>query len=329
MEGLVVAPPAQSWDELTWEQLCFIYSLDRGSMNDMRFKVLVFMELMGWEFVNESYAVMPDLDKGFRDSKDMDDAMVGLMKVAYGDYDVMVVVRDVRSRELYHFTVGMFAGWVSKYMKFLDSPEGFTSLPKEYIRMNGRRYLLPQPVLTNLTYQQFSAMQNIAKDIEDIAQVAKDEKNVKEIERLTVLMSEAKGKFLAHCLTPRKFVFTQNKNGELNLVFRYRYVYDSDTAWKIAEKMKGAPDVIFSICYNFYVGCVLKLKSMFPVLFSGGKGGKSDILVAELDSVNNIMKYQGYTSQQDVYDSNAVFILSILNAMTEEAKQIEKMRGKK
>lgn len=328
MGYLVVNEPAKSWDELSWEQLCFIFSLDRGA-NDMNFKIKVFMKLMGWEFVKKSYAVIPDMEKAWNGMEDMDDAMRELMKVASGKYEIMVVVRDVRSRELYNFPVGVLATWIRNYMNFLDSPKGFTSLPVEDIVFCGKKYLLPQPLLTNMTYQQFTAIQSIAKDIEDIAVMAKEEKDDNEIERLTALMSEAKGKFLAHCLTPRKFVFTQSKNGEMNLVFGFRYVYDSDTAWKMAEKMNSVSDTIFGICYNHYVGCMMKFKSMFPALFSGGKGGNSDLLVAELDSVNNIMKYQGYATQQDVYDSNAVFILSILNAMTEEAKQIEKMRGKK
>ena len=40
------------------------------------------------------------------------------------------------------------------------------------------------------------------------------------------------------------------------------------------------------------------------------------------------MKYAGYAGQQEVYDSNIPFVLDILNTMTKEAKEIEKMNSR-
>ena len=48
----------------------------------------------------------------------------------------------------------------------------------------------------------------------------------------------------------------------------------------------------------------------------------------EVGTINTIMKYAGYAEQQQVYDSNLPFVLDILNTMTKEAKEIEKMNAK-
>lgn len=40
------------------------------------------------------------------------------------------------------------------------------------------------------------------------------------------------------------------------------------------------------------------------------------------------MKYQGFSDYDAVYDSEAVRILGIMNAMAKEAKEIEKMNQK-
>ncbi|MBQ0050218.1 MAG: hypothetical protein KBT12_08325 [Bacteroidales bacterium] len=47
-----------------------------------------------------------------------------------------------------------------------------------------------------------------------------------------------------------------------------------------------------------------------------------------MSTMNAVMKWQGFTEHQKVYDSNAVFIFSILNSMTKEAKAIEEANQK-
>ena len=53
-----------------------------------------------------------------------------------------------------------------------------------------------------------------------------------------------------------------------------------------------------------------------------------DALQGEVGTINTVMKYAGYAEQQQVYDSNLPFVLDILNTMTREAKEIEKMNAK-
>lgn len=53
-----------------------------------------------------------------------------------------------------------------------------------------------------------------------------------------------------------------------------------------------------------------------------------DALQGEVGTVNTVMKYAGYSEQQQVYDSNLPFVLDILNTMTKEAKELESIRNK-
>ena len=68
----------------------------------------------------------------------------------------------------------------------------------------------------------------------------------------------------------------------------------------------------------------------YPLLFdSGGKNDQMrDALTGEVGTINTIMKYAGYAEQQQVYDSNLPFVLDILNTMTKEAKEIERMNAR-
>ena len=53
-----------------------------------------------------------------------------------------------------------------------------------------------------------------------------------------------------------------------------------------------------------------------------------DALQDEVGTINTVMKYAGYSEQQQVYDSNLPFVLDILNTMAKEAKEIEKMNAR-
>jgi hypothetical protein len=73
---------------------------------------------------------------------------------------------------------------------------------------------------------------------------------------------------------------------------------------------------------NFY-------PSVFPLLFGGGKSDPlHTALTGETDTINAVMKYQGYSSPEQVYNTELPIILGTLNTMSKEAKEIEKMNAK-
>ena len=87
---------------------------------------------------------------------------------------------------------------------------------------------------------------------------------------------------------------------------------------------------LFHICFQVWQTAVANFyPSVFPLLFGGGKTDPlHTALTGETDTINAVMKYQGYTSPEQVYNTELPIILGTLNAMSKEAKEIEKMNAK-
>lgn len=97
--------------------------------------------------------------------------------------------------------------------------------------------------------------------------------------------------------------------------------------------MQGGPggwSVLFHIMFQCYQTALSYYAAAYPLLFqdSGKQDPLRDALTGEVGTINTIMKYAGYAEQQQVYDSNLPFVLDILNTMTKEANEIEKMNAK-
>ena len=87
---------------------------------------------------------------------------------------------------------------------------------------------------------------------------------------------------------------------------------------------------LYHICFQAYQTAMQYYETVFPLLFSGG--GKEDplrdALTGEVGTINGVMKYANYTSQQEVWETPMPYVLDILNTMTKEAKEIEKMNSR-
>ena len=198
------------------------------------------------------------------------------------------------------------------------------ALPVETIRVGRRTFALPQVACNNLSWQQYRSLQATAPQL--FAEGIPEE---------TVLGLQAQ--FLAHCLVPRSIAILDTTGGSIRLRPHYEYRYNAEQAdglvewWK--KKLSGgdtAIQSIFHICFQAYQTALLYYSLAYPMLFNGGSKDDQmrDALQGEVGTVNTVMKYAGYAEQQQVYDSNLPFVLDILNTMTKEAKEIEKMNSK-
>ena len=191
-----------------------------------------------------------------------------------------------------------------------------------------RAFALPQAACNNLTWQQYRALQVIVPQLfdenADPGQTA-----------------DLQAQFLAHCLIPRSLALLDTSGGSMRIRLHWEYKYDSSRAesmvpyWrkKLLEKQKGRildSRLLFHVCFQCYQTAVLYYSISYPLLFSGDSKNDTmrDALMGEVGTINTIMKYAGYGEQQQVYDSNLPFVLDILNTMTKEAKEIEKMNSK-
>ncbi len=96
----------------------------------------------------------------------------------------------------------------------------------------------------------------------------------------------------------------------------------------VVQEMKKAPSWLFPVLHQNFQSSMIAHKKNFPYLFSGSGGGGGDPFVGMLNTVNAVMKWQTYQSQQAVYDDNAVSVFAVLNNMTKEAKDMEEANKK-
>lgn len=182
----------------------------------------------------------------------------------------------------------------------------------------------------------------VTADVLQEANAMKDEiaKSIGEIERQSKELNEMRARVLAHMLLQRHWRWGQqewmdNLRHHGLAVWRYEWKFDYKYTADEAERLTGwinrhAPQWLFDILTQHLQSCLGVYKTQFPELFSGDGGGGRDVipLIAEVDTVNAIMKWQQYPGQQEVYDSNAVQVFSVLNSMTKEAKAIDEANQK-
>lgn len=191
-------------------------------------------------------------------------------------------------------------------------------LPETEVTVGGVAFALPTVACANITWQQYRTLQNIVPQLfqEGIAESQ---------------VLELQAQFLSHCLVPAQDAHESMGGDRFRPTHSFRY--DSDRAeqsipfWRVQQ---AACPTLFHICFQTYQTAIGYYAQVFPLLFNGGgkKDALHDALTGETETLNSVMKYQGYSSPEEVYAADLPNILTVLNTMTKEAKEIEKMNAK-
>jgi len=210
-------------------------------------------------------------------------------------------------------------------------------LTEETVEVAGVTFALPQGACSNITWHQYRSLQAIAP------QLWQDGLTDEEARSLHA-------QFLAYILVPAPATADTGDRFHTRPSFRY----DAERAeasvafWE--EQLRGEehrpipadapthqpsaishqPSLLFHICFQVWQTAVANFyPSVFPLLFGGGKSDPlHTALTGETDTINAVMKYQGYSSPEQVYNTELPIILGTLNTMSKEAKEIEKMNAK-
>ena len=196
-------------------------------------------------------------------------------------------------------------------------------------QLSTKVFSLPQVAMNNLTWQQYRSLQAIAPQL---FQEGNTDGQVLHLQ----------AQFLAHCLVPRSFALLDTSGGSIRLRPHWEFRYNAEQAdglarwWerRLSQSNQSNRDTqistLFHICFQCYQTAIQYYSHVYPLLFqdSGKSDPLRDALTGEVGTINIVMKYAGYAEQQQVYDSNLPFVLDILNTMTKEAKEIEKMNSK-
>lgn len=403
----ITMEPPSSWQELSAEQIIFIQSLNRNEMEDIIYRMQIFLHLAELELCGESY--IADSPTSNLDDKDVDVAhleqeLKWMEEVMNGEHR-MIVLRTVQhsfpvptyihlfpdasdlsdspntptnpdtSDQRFQLPLEQFFEAVRQYTEFLDDPYHLEYIPIDTIDIGEHTYQMPRPFITSLTYQQYqnaqqalgsfwNRAQGIEQAMQEIAALPKDRQEdevfmegyMKNIAQWNKDMKRWQEEFLSHVLTlghtiveEREVLTTDalkkieeaRKRGEEYELSKkdyikkkfskteYHYNVDEVEQLALAQEMKKAPQWLFPVLHQNFQSSMIAHKKNFPYLFSGGGGGgTSDPLVSMLNTVNAVMKWQTYQSQQAVYDDNAVSVFAVLNNMTKEAKEMEEANKK-
>lgn len=195
-------------------------------------------------------------------------------------------------------------------------------LPAATVKMGRRVFSLPGVCCNNLTWQQYRSLQATVGRL-FTAGIPEDQ------------AVGLQAQFLAHITVPRSLALVDTTGGSIRLRLHWEYRYDTERAeqlegWWRRQLEDRHCQCLYHVCLQTYQTALTYYSAVYPLLFSGG--GKSDplsdALTGEVGTINTVMKYAGYSEQQQVYDSNLPFVFDILNTMTKEAKEIERMNAR-
>lgn len=223
--------------------------------------------------------------------------------------------------------------WIGSSLQFLDDPYRRTVCPYAYIRLYGKKLKAPSDLMTNLTHQQYTVAQNMLTLYWQAASVADSlEKKggsreaVREQQRR---IKQAKCRFLSALFTPSSLEVEVRTESSVRRVRRRVWAFEMAQVTANEWRFRRPADRMFPVMLQFFQSVQMYYSRIFPDLFTSSKSGKGkDYLLMEAETMNAVMKYAGFTGYQDIYDSNAFFILGVLNNMSKEAKQIEEMNRK-
>lgn len=231
--------------------------------------------------------------------------------------------KDVRDKHSAWVSLPEWTDRVIKETKFLEAPfgtdentgDGLMEIPAKEVKIGGIRYKLPSALITDLTFEQYT---NMEAQTDDAAI------------------------FLSYAIVPSRWAWTERVGESWRFRLHRTFEYNSKVAEEVEKRFRKAIDktakngndalfiqVLHKICLQHLQSCMRYYARQFPDLFrDSGKREKREPLIATVGTMNAVMKYNGYTRQQEVFDSNAIFILEILNTMAKEAHEIEKMNAK-
>ncbi len=356
----------QSWSSLSWQQLCLCWHVKiRYGGNPDVARVATMLALLGCSVCRSAKPIITNSGETLyrlrdkdgclwtvtaREASQMAKQVLPWFDYPYGDPGEKEV-RDEKGKVVKEGREAV-VGYVSPMHDALILPIDtlavcrgkmiLHSIPEQCsptrslsrFKLHSKTFALPQVACNNLTWQQYRALQTITPQL--FSENVTDEQAI-----------DLQAQFLAHCLVPRTRALLDTSGGSIRIRPHYEYRYNAEQAdgmvkwWKKNLKQGSSKDsslftlhssllALFHICLQCYQTALTYYAIAYPLLFSGESKSSQvrDALQGEVGTINTIMKYAGYAEQQQVYDSNLPFVLDILNTMTKEAKEIEKMNAK-
>lgn len=224
--------------------------------------------------------------------------------------------------------------WISQRLGYLDEPFGRTVTPYGIIRlrMGTLRLKAPGDVMLNVSFGQYQSAQNLLImywDTEKVLQTLLNRNSSRAAVRMQKRrMRDIRCQFLAALFNESVRETGEIREGRyLRKYSRRVWAFYSGQIRKNARWFRPVESRMFPVMVQYFQSVQESYARMYPELFTpnGKKPGRQNPIKIEVEMVNNVMKYQGFDDYDAVYDSEAVRILGIMNAMAKEAKEIKEM----
>ena len=225
---------------------------------------------------------------------------------------------------------------ISEHLEFMNDQFGRFVSPYDLVYLFGKRFKAPSDLMTNITYKQYSDAQNLLVKFWEADGVVRfligKKRSSKSIREAMKRSRKIQCKFLATLFNVASRQSEVRTEFSVRKVDRKVWAFDSRQInnwryfWFASKRM-------FPVMLQFFQSVQTYYSRIYPELFTNKGGDGPDrktvnYLAMEVNTMNSIMKYSGFKSYQDIYDSNAVFILGVLNNMNKEARAIEEMNAK-
>lgn len=227
--------------------------------------------------------------------------------------------------------------WIDQKLGFLENPFARTVTPYGIIRlrMGTLRLKAPKDVMSDVSFAQYQSAQNLLImywDAQKVLQTLVRRKSTHAAIRMQLRrMKQERCRFLATLFNESVRETGEIREGRyLRKCKRRVWSFNSGQIQKNARWFSMVEARMFPVMVQYFQSVQEAYARMYPELFTpnGKKNGRQNPIKIEVEMINNIMKYQGFSDYDAVYDSEAVRILGIMNAMAKEAKEIEKMNQK-
>lgn len=227
--------------------------------------------------------------------------------------------------------------WINSRLKWLDQPFQRIVSPYTFIHLCcGRLHLKgPDTYMCDVTFRQYLAVQNILTAYWDTQEMIEALVNFKKdvsrqaLEGQINKMKRYRCRFLAALFNPGVVPTGEKCDGKSVQTRKCKvWSFDMEQIDKNERYFKKVEKRMFPVMEQFFQSVQKYYATMFPNLYasSGKSQKKQNMIKIEVAMVNNVMKYQGFTNYDAVYDSEAIRILGIMENMCKEAKEMEETR---
>lgn len=223
--------------------------------------------------------------------------------------------------------------WIDYCLQFLDTPQKRTKSPYSFIRLYGKQFKSPSDLMTDITYQQYSSAQNLLSEYWNTVKLI-DTLIERRASRLAITEQMKKiqmyqCQFLSVLFTPSYIEKETMKDGKTIRMNRRVWLYDQSQIKDNEWRFRHVSGRMFPVMLQFFQSVQTYFSFIYPDLFTTAKGSEGkDAVKMEVETINAVMKYQGFKDYSEVYNSESVRILGVLNTMSKDAKQIEEMNRK-